>query len=201
MNCRTKKVKRDANNAITATASRLIFKKERMKKLLNILLLSAAILLSGCEEESPYSGYRVNFSFDSGIHPYIQAKSFGQFICVERKGAGQYTLTDARGGKQIVNIPQIQLQQNPFYYGLGGLIIGTPSAYGDGSLVAYDKACPKCDYSNRKVVIDYVMGYAKCDKCNSTFDLNSGGIAIEGNSRPLWRYRVFENGSTVVLQN
>ena len=172
-----------------------------MKKIPVVATLICALLFTACEVESLYSGYRVNFSFDSGIHPYIQAKSFGQFICVERKGAGQYTLTDARGGKQIVNIPQIQLQQNPFYYGLGGLIIGTPSAYGDGSLIAYDKACPKCDYSNCKVVIDYDMGYAKCDKCNSTFDLNSGGIAIEGNSRPLWRYRVFENGSTVVLQN
>ena len=172
-----------------------------MRKLINTLLIMAIALFAGCEDESPYSGYRVNFTFDSGVYPYIQAKSFGQFICVERKGAGQYTVTDAIGNKQTVNIPQIRLQQNPFFYGLGGLIIGTPAVYGEGALIAYDKACPKCDYSNRKVKIDYVMGHATCDKCQTKFDLNSGGIAIEGDSRPLWRYRVYENGTNVVVLN
>jgi hypothetical protein len=172
-----------------------------MKKLLNILLLSAAILLSGCEEDSPYSGYRVNFSFDSTIHPYNQARSYGQYICV-RRGAniGLYTLTDATGKTQTISIPQIQIQQNTFYYGLGGLIIGTPTAC-DGKLWAFDQACPECGTANNRVKIDYVMGHATCPRCSVKFDLNSGGIAIEGKSRPLWRYRVFDTGSDVVIQN
>ena len=172
-----------------------------MKRALSILAAIATIMFVGCDSESPYSSYRVSFVFDSTIHPYNQAKSPGQFICV-RKGAnlGQYRLTDALGNTQTVNIPQIQLQQNTFHYGLGGLIIGTPMN-SDGNIWAYDWACPRCDNSRYRVEIDRTMGHAKCPECATKFDLNSNGIAIEGNSRPMWHYRVFDNGTTVIIQN
>lgn len=173
-----------------------------MKKTLTTLLLVCTVLFAGCEEESLYSSFRVNFNFDGSIHPYNQARSFGQYICV-RRGAniGHYKLTDALGNTQTINIPQISLQQNTFHYGLGGLIIGTPSAYGNGELIAYDWACPKCEIQSTRVEIDYVMGHATCPKCATKFDLNGGGIPIEGKSRPLWRYHVFDSGSNVIIQN
>lgn len=177
-------------------------KGNTMKKILNALILASTMIFAGCDEESPYSGYRVNFTFDSTIHPYNQARSFGQYICVRRgRNVGEYRLTDALGNTQDVNIPQINLQQNTFHYGLGGLIIGTPSAYGEGNLVAYDWACPKCQIQSARVTIDYTMGHALCPKCATKFDLNSGGIPIEGESRPLWRYRIFDSGSNVIIQN
>lgn len=173
-----------------------------MKKITRlILLLSLAFTATGCDSDSPYSSYHANFIFDGNIHPYIQARSFGQFICV-KQGAniGQYKVTDALGNTQTVNVPQIHLQQERFYYGLGGLIIGTPSM-GDGTLWAYDWACPECDLARYRVEIDYTTGHATCPRCNAKYDLNSSGIAIEGNARPLWRYRVFDNGSEVIIQN
>ena len=109
------------------------------------MLTLTAFTFTACEEESPYSSYRVNFFFDATIHPYNQAKSPGQFICVRRgNNPGQYRLTDALGNTQNINIPQIQLQQSPFHYGLGGLIIGTPMTM-DGNLWAFDWACPSCE--------------------------------------------------------
>lgn len=165
------------------------------------LLLTFVLAFTGCDEESPYSSYVVNFSFDKSIHPYNQANSYGQFICVRRgANAGQYKLTDALGNTQTVNIPQIQVQQSTFYYGCGGLIIGTPMNC-DGNIWAYDWACPKCDNSRYRVDIDYTMGHATCPNCATKFDLNSGGIPIEGNSRPLWHYRVYDSGSNVLIQN
>lgn len=173
-----------------------------MKKIVHLTLIMTFILaLAGCEEESPYSTYRVNFSFDSTIHPYNQARSHGQFICI-KAGAniGQYKLTDANGNTTTVNIPQIQMQQSPFYYGLGGLIIGTPTAC-NNNIWAYEWACPKCDLQRYRLNIDYVLGHATCNRCSTKFDLNSGGIAIEGNSRPMWHYRVIDTGAEVVVQN
>lgn len=172
-----------------------------MKRAFFILFTLTALIFTACEDESPYSGYRVNFTFDSTIHPYNQAKSPGQFICV-RKGSniGEYRLTDAMGNETRVNIPQMQLQQSPFYYGLGGLIIGTPMAM-DGTIWAYEWACPNCDLASKRVKIDREMGYATCPECGVKFDLNSGGIAIEGKSRPMWHYRIFGPDNSLVIQN
>ena len=173
-----------------------------MRKSIFFILLAVAVLFMGCSEESPYSGYHANFIFDGTISPYNQARTPGQYICV-RRGAniGQFRLTDARGNTTVEQISEIYMQQGVFHYGLGGLIIGTPSAYGEGALIVYDWACPSCALERYRVEIDYVMGYATCPKCGVKFDLNSGGIAIEGKSDPLMRYRVIDNGSTVIVQN
>ena len=173
-----------------------------MKIIAKAILVTLAILLASCEEESLYSGYHARFIFDGNVHPYNQARSFGQFIGV-RKGnnIGQYKLTDAQGNTQTVNIPQIHLQQGAFHYGLGGLLIGTPSTYGDDNLIAYDWACPSCDIARHRVEIDYTMWHATCPNCHAKFDLNSGGIPIEGQSRPLRQYHVFDSGIEVIVQN
>ena len=177
-------------------------KKDNMKNLFLIIMLVAASILVGCSEESPFSGYHAHFVFDGTIHPYNQARSFGQYICVRRgSNIGEYRLTDAMGNTTVERIPEIYLQQGVFYYGLGGLIIGTPSAYGEGGLIVYDWACPNCELEKYRVEIDYVLGHASCSRCGVKFDLNSGGIAIEGKSSPLMRYRVIDNGSTVIVQN
>ena len=173
-----------------------------MRKIARLTLLLISILtLAACEGDNPYSSYHANVIFDGNIYPYNQARSFGQFICI-RKGdnIGEYKVTDAIGQTITVSIPQIYLQQGKFYYGLGGLIIGTPSI-GDGTLWAYDWACPSCDLARYRVEIDYTMGHATCPRCATKFDLNSSGIAIDGDSRPLGRYRVFDNGSEVIIQN
>ena len=173
-----------------------------MKKFTHFLLsLFLLLTVAGCDGENPYSGYRVSVTFNGLIYPYNHARSFGQFICI-KQGAniGEYQVTDAMGKTQKVNIPEIYLQQGKFYYGLGGLIIGTPSM-GDETIWAYDWACPNCDRAYHRVEIDYSMGHATCPNCAVKFDLNSGGIAIEGESRPLWRYRVIDYGSEVIIQN
>lgn len=169
-----------------------------IKKALVILFV---LTLTGCEYTSPFSGYPVNFVFDATVTPYNQAKSLGQFICV-RKGAniGQYRLTDAWGNTQTVNIPQIHLVQSRFYYGLGGLIIGTPMN-SDGNMRAFDWACPNCDKATNRLKIERTLGHAMCPGCGVKFDLNSDGIAIEGKSRPMWQYRIFGTDNSLVIQN
>ena len=172
-----------------------------MKKIAKVLLLVAAMLFTGCDDDSQYSIYRVNFVFDKSISPYIHVNSYGEFICVRRGSkAGQYQLTDPMGNTQTILIPEMQMQTNPFHYGLGGLIIGTPMNC-DDNIWAYDWACPSCDNQRHRVEIDHITGYAKCPNCATTFDLNSGGFAIEGKSRPLWHYRVYTIEPNVIIQN
>ena len=171
-----------------------------MKRAL-ITLFAISVVLMGCDYTSPYSGYPVNFVFDSTIHPYNQATSPGQFISVRQgTNAGQYTLTDAQGNTQTVNIPQIYLRQSKFYYGLGGLIIGTPMNT-EARMWAFDWACPNCDKAGCRVDIERTTGLATCPECGVKFDLNSGGIAIEGKSRPMWQYRIIGSDDSRIVHN
>jgi hypothetical protein len=198
-----KKVNNAAQGNNTPCRTFLLKNTDEMKRFSYLIILLLTTFMVACEYDSPYSNYPVRFVFDSTIHPYNQARSFGEFICIKKGNPGQYKLTDALGNTQTVNIPEIHLQQGLFHYGLGGLIIGTPSTYGDGTMTAYDWACPKCDKARHRVEIDYksAFKYATCPNCGVKFDLNSGGIPVEGESRPLWRYRIFDNGYEVIVQN
>lgn len=167
-----------------------------MRKLI-ITTLIAILFLTACSE-SPYSGYAANFSCDITFPPFNQVTSYGQFITVKRKSGTSYEATDAQGNTYTRELTEYEARQK-FQYGLGGFIIGTPSLE-EGEIFAYDWACPKCDMARYRLDIDDI-GLATCHNCGSVYDLNSGGIPIEGNSRVLWRYRVFLNAGRLTIQN
>lgn len=159
------------------------------------------VLLAGlcsCETESPYSGYSVFFTCDAAFHPFNQMSGFGQFITIKRKSSTSYEITDVQGNVHIHHLSEAEARQQ-FYYGLGGLIIGTPSMQ-DGNIWAYDLACPNCDMARYRLKVNGV-GHASCENCGSVFDMNIGGIPIEGKTRIMWRYRVFTSGTFVTVQN
>lgn len=166
------------------------------KKIFTLLII--LLTISACDEETPYSGYSVFFSYDETYSPFNQASSFGEYITVRRKNNVSYEVIDVFGATHTIQLSEQEARQQ-FFYGLGGLIIGTPSM-GDGNIWAYDWACPNCDMARYRLELNDI-GHASCYNCNSKFDLNSGGITIEGKSRRLWRYRVFRDGTKVVIQN
>lgn len=200
-----KKVKPQPQEAITATRLRFSFsKKNYMNRILTILTVALPILLVSCSEEASNSGYPVNFVCDASIHPYNIVQGYGEYITIKRSGNGTEYIVNYREGdgekEQTVKLSAFQLQQGTFHYGRGGLIIGTPSAF-DGNKWAFDLACPKCDLVNRRVTIEQPIGQAYCKECSCRWDLNSGGIPIEGDTRPLWRYRVAENPPNIIIMN
>ncbi|MBQ8542434.1 MAG: hypothetical protein IJ436_03060 [Bacteroidaceae bacterium] len=159
-----------------------------------IFIIATILMLAACDDERSNSGYPVYFSCDASTYPYNIVQGLGQFITITRSGGTAYKIRYYEGRNEVErteNLTAIQLQQGTFHYGLGGLIIGTPAAY-DGNKWAFDLACPKCDLRSRKLTITLPIGHAHCNKCGSKYDLNSGGIPIEGDTRPLWRYRVVE---------
>lgn len=164
----------------------------------NTLLLLATILAFGaCSDESSTSGYPVYFSCDASIYPYNAVHGLGQYIIITQSGGKHsYKVRYYEGSGETEKTEQltaIQIQQGTFHYGLGGLIIGRPSAMSDGNIYAFDLACPKCELRSRKLTVTQPIGQAHCTKCSSKYDLNSGGIPIEGDSRPMWRYKVAES--------
>ncbi len=169
-----------------------------------IFIITAILALAACNDDSNSSGYPVSFNCDATIYPYNIVQGYGQYITVTRSKNGtayKVTYNEGREQKELtVNLSAIQLQTGVFHYGLGGLIIGTPSAF-DGNKWAFDLACPNCDSRNRKLTIEESIGHAHCTTCGCKYDLNSGGIPIEGKSRPLWRYRVMENGPNIIVMN
>lgn len=171
-----------------------------MKKRITLLTLILLFTISSCEVESPASGYQVYFTCDYGYHPFNQITSYGQFITIKRKNNKSYEVTDANGHKNTYNLTELELR-TPYHYGLGGLIIGTPSA-SDGNIWVYDWACPACENARYRLELARDgTGHATCPNCDNVYDLNSEGIPIKGKSRTLWRYNYFTNGTTIVIRN
>lgn len=167
------------------------------------LLIAAFMLitLNACDEESPFSGYGVNFKCDTAYHPFNQVTSFGQFITVRHKnGYKSYEVTDANGVVTTHNLSEIELR-NKYQYGLGGLIIGTPSV-SDGNIWVYDWACPTCESARYRLNVAHDgTGHATCPSCGNIYDLNNEGIPIRGKGRQLWRYRYMMFGTEIVIRN
>lgn len=166
-------------------------------KIHTILFAIILLGLTACGE-SPYSGYAANFSCDIAYPPFNQVTGLGQFITVKRKSGTSYEVTDAQGNIHTHELTDMETRQK-FQYGLGGFIIGSPSLK-DGEIFAYDWACPTCDMARYRLDINDI-GLAACHNCGAVFDLNSGGIPIEGKSRTLWRYRVFLTNTIMIIQN
>ena len=169
-----------------------------MKKFLYTLLTLAIIL--ACDSESPYSGYSVYFKCDTAYHPFNQITSFGQFITVRRKTNKSYEVTDANGYKTTTNLSELEMR-NPYFYGLGGLIIGTPSG-SDGIVGVYDWAGPTCEAARHRLDVSRDgTGLATCPNCGNVYDLNNEGIPVKGKGRSLWRYRYMMYGTELVIRN
>ena len=173
----------------------------RTKILLTAITLIATLASCSDDSESLYSNYPVSFSCDASIHPYNIVHGYGEYIIITRDGATAYKVQWAGNKELIVRLTAQQAMYGNSFYGLSGLIIGTPSAC-DGNIMAFDLACPHCEQAGRKLEVTHSLGHAHCEKCGSKFDLNSGGIPLEGPARrPLWQYKVAKNGANIIITN
>lgn len=142
--------------------------------------------------------YPVSFSCDISKSPFNKVQTSGYFLTVRP--------TPAKDGYKVREpdrrehtIPYTEVHSRVFSFGLAGLIIGKPY-FGDGAYYAYDLGCPQCDLPSVRLTTT-IEGTATCAKCGTTYDLNNGGIAKTGDSRPLYRYRVSPNGHTLMIHN
>lgn len=173
---------------------------------LSIVILSFISTLCSCEDmKSVYSRremVRCNFLVSSYTELFGVMGNYGQFASIRKMGTGMLKMTMASNGKYTEYRPD-KLQQY-FYYGLGGLIVGTNY---NGEVLCYDLACPRCDASSFRLDMTD-NGFAKCSHCGVTYDLNNYGVinSIDStknytNLRGLYRYRIVFDGTNVSMFN
>ena len=148
------------------------------------------------------SQYPVSFSCDITYPPFNNIASMGQFLTVRLKANRTAYLVYNPALDKTTEMAVSEIEARSITLGLGGLIIGQPY-FNDGTAMyyAYDLACPHCDRSSARLDVD-ALGQARCSRCDAVFDLNNGGIVIEGEGRPLYRYRISQSSvGTLYIHN
>lgn len=168
----------------------------KTKAILLLLILIGAACSRSYEVFS--NKYPVTFSCDISKSPFNKVQTTGYFLSVRAAPTKDgYKVREPDGREQT--IPYSEVHSRVFSFGLAGLIIGKPY-FGDEEYYAYDLGCPKCDVPSVRLTVRG-DGTATCAKCNTTYDLNNGGMPKVGDSRPLYRYRTSLNGSMLMLHN
>lgn len=173
-----------------------------MRKLLVLLCMP---LLMGCEAESEFTSWDCYFVYDNSIHlDQVLASAAnpaisGIFckITEESQGGSRYLIFDNNQGASSRQRETAQDLRYNLRIGLNnGIIIGVQNF---GGFAAYDLQCPNCvRKENNTVNPNYRLtldtkgsGIATCPKCSNRYDLNNGGLIVEGKEgdKGLERYR------------
>lgn len=170
-----------------------------------ILALLCIMAVASCNKVGNYSVYShkypVYYACNTAMAPFNQITSLGRFVSVRMKNI-ELEVTDADGNKSVHQLSETDMRS--FSFGLGGLIIGTPSLNNDNvSVYAFDLACPICDKAKHRLTFNY-LGIAKCSNCNSTWNLNNNGFIQNSTvkeARPLYRYPVSIYNNYITVRN
>ncbi|MCR5312505.1 MAG: hypothetical protein K6E54_02445 [Bacteroidaceae bacterium] len=173
---------------------------------LSVAFLLLTVCLCSCEDATnTYSTrelVRCNYVVSSYTELFGSLGNYGQFASIREMGSGKVRMTLAATGKYTDYTPT-KVQQY-FYFGLGGLIVGTNY---NGENLAYDLSCPYCDQTAYRLSLSD-NGYAKCNRCGITYDLNNYGIITSvdstkayGSVRALYRYRISFDGTNLSVYN
>ena len=130
----------------------------------------------------------------------------GEFCTITSDGQ-RYLFTDASNHTSPINATAIQAYGIP-YLGLSGFIVGRLTipeiGESDTRVVCFDRACSNCyhNYNITKPLVLQSSGYAKCNSCGRTYNLNDIGNISDGpQGRPLYRYRVSYFNYVLVINN
>lgn len=184
-----------------------------MKKLFIIAFAALMAACTGDEVQSKYASYTAHFSFSPvAACPSLQraCTGLGEFCMVDRPIDQQQRIRvrDNHGSEPDYINPTAMQGYTSVVLGLGGaLIIGLPSIAELGrdvpEVICYDGVCPNCyttDHITKQLVLN--EGFAKCNKCERTYDLNNQGIVTsEQGGHTLYRYAVGYNGTGVYVSN
>lgn len=177
-----------------------------MKKIFFLMMLTILAAMS-CDDEisSAYSTkYRVRCGFTVVSHAELVncIDNYGSFTTIRQSGSK--IIMQSYSSTNSYNLNAISEE---YYFGLGGLIVGTPNLSSDGNPYrAYDLACPNCDRASYRLSVSD-NGRAKCGHCGIVYDLNNDGVILErGTSeiqspRALYRYRITYDGNMVHMYN
>lgn len=137
---------------------------------------------------------------------FTACESMGEYCTITNDGQ-KFLFTDALNHTSVINIITID-GYSGYYLGLSGFIVGTPTIPEEGEdnvhVLCFDRACSNC-YQNYSITTPLLLqtnGYAKCNTCGRTYNLNNVGNVSDGpNGRPLYRYRVAYLSYALIIYN
>lgn len=172
-----------------------------------IAIIIALACLTSCEDDfsNVYSTkypVRCRFTVVNHIELINSINNLGQFASIRMSG-GKIVMTSSSSTTSYT--PEYLAKE--FYFGLGGIIVGTPTLPLDNQpLRAYDLACPNCDRAAHRLTLSD-NGWATCSNCGIVYDLNSDGMIIDkgksdfNSPRVLYRYRIIYDGNDIHVNN
>lgn len=191
-----------------------------MNKIIRLLLLLITVAgVCGCDKDTMEynSQYPCYFSFDTSLHntslllSAVNPLSSG-FFAMATKVSGTGTSYTVRvslygGQSQDDKVTTAEELRRSCVMGVdNGLIIGC-SSLNDGVLYAFDLQCPNCldtNYPVTKCPLTWARSgqWVTCQDCHRSYDLNNGGIVIDGPSgKKLIRYRTSYDGRLLVVSD
>ena len=136
---------------------------------------------------------------------YTSCESEGEF-CTITANNEQFIFEDSSNHTSTINIITAAAY-NGYLLGLAGFIVGKPNVPDDGEpftrVCTYDLCCPNCynDYNIIKPLKLQTGGYAKCNSCARTYNLNTGEISEGPIGNKLFRYRCSYLGNSLIINN
>lgn len=205
------RARRDSATAAETSSARVL-----CSAALSLIVVVILSMLTSCidDEETPFARRPAFFRFSpvtAAPKTLLPALSSPGEWCSITLSTTSYVFRSATG--MTDTYPQTQLDAYGRPTWVNGLIVGTPTVpelgYSDFAPVCYDAACPSCfeeDGITRQVVFtDLALGRVSCTRCHHVYDINNGGIVIEGASSPrdprLYRYRCIYSNDAFVVQN
>ena len=179
-----------------------------------LLPLAICLLLGACSAENEFSTWPCRFAYDNSINQdatlatAMDANSRGVFCQItesSRGGVKYLSFVNNQGEQSQVRETAMEQQAN-FILGLNnGIIVGYQTLVTDGfgaGFAAYDVQCPNCvratgnDISPNYRIVMSQTGVATCSKCGKQYDLNFGGIILNGEKgdKGLEKYRAATSG-------
>lgn len=175
-------------------------------------LLQLCLVLLACKDgevNNKYCNLRARLTVENVSQApvlFTACESMGEF-CTVRSDGQRLIFTDAEGHTSSINITAIS-DYSGIYLGLSGLLVGklTIPELGEDfvRVVCFDLACSNCyqDYNITRNLVLQESGYAKCNRCGRTYNLNDCGTISDGPAgRNLYRYRVNYVGGVLVVNN
>ena len=172
-------------------------------------LVGAVLLFFSCKEgeaSNKYSSLAARLVIENVTQApvlFTACESMGEYCTIKSDGQ-RFLFTNAQGKTDPINILS---NQAGYYLGLSGFIVGRltiPEIGEDNTrVVCFDWACSNCyqNYHITKPLVLQTAGYAKCNNCERTYNLNDCGSISNGPAgRSLFRYRVNYYPQNLLLQ-
>ena len=177
-------------------------------------IIALLTLLTACgDTEYEYSGYPCNFVFNNSVgqSPALTSatnpNSPGIFCRVTLSGGNYFSFTTNQGLSDRVALTAIDKQRTIKIgtYNETGIILGYGNLNNPPVFYAYDSQCPNCFRNTnlpRYQLTMHTDGTAECGSCRRKYDMNNGGIVVDGDGGDkLIRYHANVTGGVISVIN